>query len=529
MSRAWLWPAYWIAGAVLLAALVWISRDLLDANYRARYESELNVALSRMDSQVQLLLAREQERDPDDYTSLTTIKQQTYTKASRQKIQPEEILRESQLLMFEPDAVRLHFQVAQDGTVSSPQVPTGIVLEEKVPAVLSKERFDANCAVLDTVQSQVDPKQLGIELKAAKERKKKGRNRQWISQQPSARTAGAFEAMWIDKNLYFVRKVKQDGVQTPQGFVVDWTRLRQNLLDGISGLFPAARLEPYLGEGDTRSLFTLPARLEPGAMANGRPWSMEHLVLAGLWFLVVGAYSAHGVTLRRSERQRRFASHVTHELRSPLTTFSLYSDLLAEGMVQDEDKRTTYLQTLQAESQRMNHMIENVIAQARLEEGRAPIVRERVSLGAILEEIQPALSHSCERSGLQMSIDPGDARDTVLHVDRAAVGRILTNLAENACKYAADGNPPILSITASVRDGSTRIRMRDHGPGIAPDLVRSIFQFYDRGGRDETDPIRGLGLGLPLSKNLARQMGGDLSYETPNDGGACFVLSLPIG
>ena len=299
--------------------------------------------------------------------------------------------------------------------------------------------------------------------------------------------------------------------------------------EGSLTLFPAAALEAYEGDSEDRALFTLPARLVPGAMAHAQTWSTEHWVLAVLWALVVGAFVAFGRTLRRSERQRRFAGHVTHELRSPLTTFSLYSDLLAEGLVQDRDKQTEDRHTLQSESRRMNHMIENVIAQARLEEGRARMHAEAVSLRRVLEETQAAVQHTCERAGMQLSVDAGDAADTLLHVDRAAVGRIITNLAENACKYAAPGAPPVLSVTASLRDGALRLRVRDHGPGVTASQVRRIFHLYDRGGRDETDGVRGLGLGLPLSRGLARQLGGDLSDETPSDGkGACFVLTLPI-
>ena len=530
-TRPWVWPAYWTVGAVVLGLLLWVSHDLLDANRSAKYESDLRAALWRMDSRVGILLARERERDPQEYLALATITQQTYTKSSLQRIQKDEILRNSPLIGFKPDSVRLHFQVAQDGRISSPQVPTGSVQEMTVPTILSQEQLVANGAILAKVQEQIDPQQLGVELQNAQQSRslnqKRNKGRQWLAE-PTTTTAGNFEPMWIGSDLYFVRKVKQDNVQTPQGFVIDWPRLRTSLLKEIDDLFPSAALMPYPGgESESRALFTLPARLEPGEMANVFSWGAEHTALGLLWLLVGGAFLAYGRTLRRAERQKRFASHVTHELRSPLTTFSLYSDLLAEGLVKDPEKQAEYMQTLRSESERMGRMIENVIAQARLEEGRARMHIEPATLRRALEEVRPALEHCCERNAMTLSIELGDAADATLRIDRAAVGRILTNLVENACKYGRSGDTGLLAITAEARSGSIRLRVRDHGPGIAADMVRRIFRVYDRAGRDETDPLRGLGLGLPLSRELARRMGGDLTYETPTDGGAMFVVTLP--
>jgi len=530
-ARGWVWPVYWVAGAFVLILLLWVSRDLLDANREAKYESDLRAALWRIDHRVGIVLARERERSPEDYTALASIKQETYTKSSLQRIQKDEILQKSPLMNFRSDAVRLHFQIAQDGKISSPQVPTGSVQEMVVPGYLSEEQLDSNIAALKTVQGEVDAKQLGIDLQAAQARAGKqtrGKGRQWVAG-PTTTTAGNFEPIWIGANLYFVRKVKQDNTQTPQGFLIDWPRLRTTLLDEISDLFPRAKLMPYPEiEADTHALFTLPARLEPGTMASGVGWGTEHGALAALWLLVAGSYYAYGRTLRRAERQRRFASHVTHELRSPLTTFSLYSDLLAEGLVQDAAKREEYLQTLRAESQRMGHMIENVIAQARLEEGRARMVMETATVSHVIDEVRASLEHTCGRNDMTLSIELGDAAGAALQVDRAAVGRILSNLVENACKYGHSEERNLIAVTAEVRNGSVRLRVRDHGPGISADLVRRIFRVYDRAGRDETDPMRGLGLGLPLSRELARQMHGKLEYEQPAGGGAAFVLALPV-
>ena len=172
----------------------------------------------------------------------------------------------------------------------------------------------------------------------------------------------------------------------------------------------------------------------------------------------------------------------------------------------------------------MGRMIENVIAQAHLEEGRARgghrSTRPWLGRSSIREALQRAVraGFDVRRVGRSWAtrpvrVDPG-AR-------RAAFS---ANLVENACKYGA--GPPVTVSFRRRSDGKVA-----HAPcaTAAPPLdagqgASRIFRVYDRGGRDETDSKRGLGLGLPLSRQLARSMGGELLYE---DGS--FVLLVPKG
>lgn len=115
-------------------------------------------------------------------------------------------------------------------------------------------------------------------------------------------------------------------------------------------------------------------------------------------------------------------------------------------------------------------------------------------------------------------------KDIAVLTDPAAVARILVNLVENAAKYA----PGPITLGASVHHRTARLFVRDEGPGVPAEVARRIFHPFERGHRDETDPVRGLGLGLALARGLARDLGGDLTLEHPDTGGACFVLSLPL-
>ena len=98
---------------------------------------------------------------------------------------------------------------------------------------------------------------------------------------------------------------------------------------------------------------------------------------------------------------------------------------------------------------------------------------------------------------------------------------------DNAAKYAAGKDQSEIHLRASTSNGSLVLTVRDHGPGVPRDQAKAIFAAFDRGGREVSDPVPGVGLGLALSRGLAREMGGDLTLESPADGGALFRLELP--
>jgi signal transduction histidine kinase len=389
---------------------------------------------------------------------------------------------------------------------------------------------------------------------------------------------GPLVSMWlagqssIIRPLLFVRRVGIGDEQCYQGFVADWPQLRAAMLGQINDLFPTARLamvpddvEPN-GDPAARKLATVPAELiTPPPQAMAMPsLSPTRITLAITWLAVIGAIVAGGLTLHHSiayaAKRSRFTSAVTHELRTPLTTFRMYSEMLAENMVRDESQRRTYLQTLKSESARLANLVENVLAYARLEEGRSPRHPQTMTVPELFERVRPMLERRAAEADLAVRFETGLPQMTPMAqkasarprdagasgsqsvssvanlprsitVDADAVGQILFNLVDNACKYASgpEASPRTIDIGASVQNGQARLTVRDHGPGIDNKSVRSIFQPFDRGRHGPDDTIPGVGLGLALARGLARDLGGELSLK-PSDGGsgAAFVLTVPV-
>ena len=208
----------------------------------------------------------------------------------------------------------------------------------------------------------------------------------------------------------------------------------------------------------------------------------------------------------------------------------MYSEMLAEGMVPDETKRKSYLSTLCSEANRLSHLVENVLAYARLERGSARSRVERVSLGQLLERVKDRLDQRAGQAGMKIVIDSdASALQTPVHVDVSAVEQILFNLVDNACKYAAPTATEKLIHLEALPDGKfAMLRVRDHGQGISAEGAKRLFQPFSKSAHEAAHTAPGVGLGLALCRRLSRSMGGDLRLEALTRGGACFVLTLPL-
>ena len=122
-----------------------------------------------------------------------------------------------------------------------------------------------------------------------------------------------------------------------------------------------------------------------------------------------------------------------------------------------------------------------------------------------------------------------DVLKTSIRVDLSALEQVLFNLIDNACKYAASATDRRLHLHTGIKGTHTVFKVKDHGPGIAKKEIRRLFRPFCKSARDAAGSAPGVGLGLSLSRRLAREMGGDLFLDGNSPEGACFVLTLPLG
>jgi len=556
--RRW-WLVYAGGSLLVLAGLAWLTGTVLDleraersARAEAEHQSALRLGLWRMDSWIGPLFAREATRSPVEYAI--------------------GIGDSSPFLRF-------RFEVGEDGqwTLSPSLEPIDGAARAEEEGLLGELRaatdWDdlgarmqrakaAQVVFFESEEKPPAPETVPHDLEDQWQRSQREfllRQDSNFSNNPNVRfegsllpslfsgeaTAAVLVPLWLDApdaagspRLVFLRRVQETGEERVQGFLVDWDRLREELLQQVADLFPSATLVPFLGaepdpETEGHLLASLPARLEavPRPLAPGPTMTPARVTLAVSWITALTALLAVGRTLRASidlgERRRTFATTVTHELRSPLTTFRMYSEMLAEGMM-PEAKRAKYLATLQRESLRLSVLVENVLAFARLDEGRTARRIEATTARALLDRVLPALERHATAAGVALLVEADATDGHSLGADPQVVEQILFNLVDNATKYGCAGAGAEIALTARIAAGHLELRVRDHGSGVPPEVAQAIFRPFDRGARDASDPQPGIGLGLALARGLARDLGGDLVLEPPPGGGACFRLRLPL-
>jgi signal transduction histidine kinase len=583
MRRPWLaWLLFASCVALAAAAMARVdatarrlARAEATARRQAALEEDLQLALWRMDSALAPLVAEEGTRPYFHYGAFYPA-ERAYT-AVLCEIRNGDVLMPSPLLTYASPRVRLHFQFGPDGRLSSPQVPTGNMLDLAEARYLSPERCEGASRRLDELgrlvrrdalaaaleenrapfccpdnepmvmaESPLPPAPAARNARGSSEYLMRSRNTaiaqavQVPSEPPSVRTGkvsqGPIRAVWIGPALLLARRVRTEAGTYLQGCWLDWDAIRAELLSSVADLLPHPALEPVRPDdaaSPTRTLAAIPARLVPGdapAPAEG-PWSPVSLPLAIAWGGLALAAVAVALLLRGalalSERRGTFVSAVTHELRTPLTTFRLYTEMLDEGMVTDEPSRRSYVQTLRAEADRLGHLVENVLAFARLERGRAADRREVVAAGDMLERLGPPLAARARLAGMELVVRPPEAPATV-RTDVSAVGQVLSNLVDNACKYAVAAPDRRISIEATAAGSHLAVAVRDHGPGVSPRAARRLFRPFSKSAHDAARSAPGVGLGLALSRRLARALGGDLRHQPDGPAGACFVLTLPL-
>jgi signal transduction histidine kinase len=331
------------------------------------------------------------------------------------------------------------------------------------------------------------------------------------------------------QTLVALRQVQTPDGTLTQGFVVDRPALTKWVAARAAGM--VTELHAADGQGTAVAPgWGLRVLADPRVVAQALEESstVERVFL--LRFVGTGgaAVLAAAVVLfflMRAEQLARersqFAAAAAHELRTPLAGLQLYGEMLGDGLG-DAGKARDYARRVSEDAARLGRVVSNMLGFSQLERGSLSVDASEGPLGEALRDIAERATPELTRAGASIQVEV--APELRGRVDRDALTRIVGNLLDNAEKYTRTADDRTIQLSARDQGDSVEIQIADRGPGVSD--PRRLFRPFWRGTKSGDGPP-GLGLGLVLSKSLARAMGGDLTYAPRRSGGSTFILRVP--
>ena len=234
-----------------------------------------------------------------------------------------------------------------------------------------------------------------------------------------------------------------------------------------------------------------------------------------------------------SRVQRQFVSDVSHELRTPLTTVRMAGEVLHEERGSFEPTTARAAELLQAELERFENLLTDLLEISRFDAGAAALDVEDVDLLEVAHRVAAATEPLARRRGvrIEVGVDHQGGQPVIAEVDVRRVERVLRNLLSNAVDHAdvsgAHPDGDLVEVRLAADDHAAAITVRDHGAGLQPGQSAQVFNRFWRGDPARARTTGGTGLGLAISLEDARLHGGWLQAWGSPDVGAQFRLTLP--
>lgn len=220
-----------------------------------------------------------------------------------------------------------------------------------------------------------------------------------------------------------------------------------------------------------------------------------------------------------------FLAAMSHELRTPLNAISGYAQLMQLGISGPlTPEQSQQLERIQLSQQHLLGIINDILNFSRIEAGELKYDIVRMSVRETIEVVVSMLAPQATQKKLSLAIDNCPS-DLAALGDRSKVEQVLLNLLSNAVKFTNPGGS--IAIDCDEHEGKVRIKVKDSGVGIASEHLEEIFAPFAQVGRSLASPKEGAGLGLSISRDLARAMSGELTVQSGVGTGSTFTLELP--
>jgi PAS domain S-box-containing protein len=238
------------------------------------------------------------------------------------------------------------------------------------------------------------------------------------------------------------------------------------------------------------------------------------------------AEAARGAAEEANRAKKDFLAGMSHELRTPLNAIGGYVDLIeAEIYGPVTRQQAAALARIKRNQRHLLLLINDILTYARIEAGRTDYRIQDLPVRVVIDDVEPLIEPQIRTAGLHYVRDPCDD-ELAVRGDRERIDQILLNLLTNAIKFTGAGGTVHIGCRPA-DDATVEIRVRDTGSGVEAGLDERIFDpFVQSDTQKHASQREGVGLGLAISRELARGMGGDLVLERGEAVGATFVLRL---
>ena len=230
---------------------------------------------------------------------------------------------------------------------------------------------------------------------------------------------------------------------------------------------------------------------------------------------------------RNEERRKEFVANVSHELRTPLTNVRSYAETLrdAAGDIPQETSNN-FLDIIITETDRMTHIVQELLTLSRLDAGDAELILSRFPFGEAIESVVRANALNAKQRGHELTYIPQESLPLIVG-DRSRLEQVMINVIGNAIKYTPPGSEIIIELK---RKGKfVYVSVADNGPGIPDEAKPHVFDMFYSASNRVADSRRSLGLGLALCKSIIHAHNGEITVADNEPHGAIFTFSVPAG
>ena len=300
--------------------------------------------------------------------------------------------------------------------------------------------------------------------------------------------------------------------------------LRPLVYAGILALLLAIILAAIITRSVTRPLDTMAGAAE--AIARGEYDQRVPQEGPDEVQRVAGSFNSMAAQVKATQQaQRDFVANVSHDLKTPLTAITGWSQALIDGAADGPEERLRAAETIHDEADRMARLVNELLDLARLESGQLQMIMRPVDLNAVLADVHRGQLPRARAKHIDLQLDAAEGASVQGDPDRLA--QIFTNLADNALAYTPPGG--IVRLATRAENGWVEGIVTDTGPGIPAEELPRVFERFYRleKSRARSEGGRGSGLGLTIVNELVAAHGGQVRVVSEVGQGSAFVVRLP--